>query len=316
MSPDAAQSLAGSLEPVLAEQCNHRLGKISWFKTDWQRGGAATGSATYTCDDGNSLPVVVKLPIVRRELLWTQRLQNCPPDSSPVPRLFASGESLANYDMAWIVIEKFEHGPLGLRWHEDHIPRIARSVAAFHKAASEYEIDQGPRIEDWWTLVDEAIESVSLNIAESKREWAAALKQLRSRLDELVAEWRARAVDQWLHGDVHLANAMSRDGMESGCVSLIDLAEVHAGHWVEDAVYLERQLWARPERMKKHKPVKAIAQARKQLGLPVGKNDSRLAMIRRALLAATAPKFIRTEGNPKHLQACLTWLERALAELA
>jgi hypothetical protein len=38
-------------------------------------------------------------------------------------------------------------------------------------------------------------------------------------------------------------------------------------------------------------------------------------MIRRALLAGTAPKFMRSEGHPRHLQACLNWLETALAEL-
>ena len=41
----------------------------------------------------------------------------------------------------------------------------------------------------------------------------------------------------------------------------------------------------------------------------------RLAMIRRALLAGTAPRYLKTEGHPKHLQACLDWLERALVEL-
>jgi hypothetical protein len=81
-------------------------------------------------------------------------------------------------------------------------------------------------------------------------------------------------------------------------------------------VYFERQLWARPERMRQHKPVKAVAAARKALGLTVESEYPRLAMIRRALLAGTAPKFIRSEGNPHHLAACLEWLERALGELS
>ena len=103
--------------------------------------------------------------------------------------------------------------------------------------------------------------------------------------------------------------------MDEGDVALIDLAEVHAGHWVEDAVYLERLLWARPERLKSHKPVKAIAKARKAHGLDVDKDYPRLAMIRRALLAATAPKFIKSEGSPAHLAACLNWLETSLRDL-
>ena len=43
--------------------------------------------------------------------------------------------------------------------------------------------------------------------------------------------------------------------------------------------------------------------------------DTRLAMIRRGLLAATAPKFIRSEGHPRHLEACLKWLEAANVDL-
>lgn len=317
MSPDAALSLAATLAPALGEACDNRLSDIRWFKTDWQRGGAATGAAALE-QDGRAVPVVVKLPVVRRELLWTQRLQEAAAAESAngaAPRLFASGEALGDYDLAWIVIERFEHGPLGLHWHEQHVPRIAHAVASFQKAALNFRVDQPPRVENWAQIVDEAAESVKLNIEDEKKRWTNALKSLRSQLDALVDEWNARPTDAWLHGDVHLANAMSRDGMEHGSVSLIDLAEVHAGHWIEDAIYLERQLWSRPERMKPHKPVKAIAAARKAMGLPVEKNHARLAMIRRALLAGTAPKFIRTEGHPRHLRACLDWLERSLTEL-
>ena len=108
---------------------------------------------------------------------------------------------------------------------------------------------------------------------------------------------------------------MSRHSIEDGPGCLIDLAEVRAGHWIEDAGYLERQLWARPERLKRHKPVRLVAAARKRLGLPVSADDARLATIRRLLLAASAPKFLRSEGHPKHLEACLSRLERGLTEL-
>ena len=52
---------------------------------------------------------------------------------------------------------------------------------------------------------------------------------------------------------------------------LIDLAEVRPGHWVEDAVYLERLHWARPERLKGRNPVKLLAAARRRLGLEIGR---------------------------------------------
>ena len=37
--------------------------------------------------------------------------------------------------------------------------------------------------------------------------------------------------------------------------------------------------------------------------------------IRRALLAARATSFLKSEGQPQHLAACLKWMETALKEL-
>ena len=324
MSPDTIQgsstdtrSLASSLAPVVIEATEGRLSDIHWFKADWQRGGAATGHATWCSDDGTSRPVVLKFPVVERELRWTRRLQE-PLDGETdivVPHLFAGGPTLGGYDLAWIVIEHFEHGPLGLHWHEDHVSRTAEALARFQASAQRFEVDREPRFEDWPALLADSIENVRVQAIPREKEWKAALKKLKPRLDDLVAEWRARNTNGWTHGDAHLANAMSRTSIDHGPVCLIDLAEVHPGHWIEDAVYLERQFWARPERMGSAKPVKAVATARKRLGLPVREDYPRLAMIRRVLLAATAPKFIKSEGHPRHLEACLNWLEMGLGDL-
>ena len=314
LSSQSNRTLAASLAPLLNEACNGRLGDITWFRADWQRGGAATGTSTFRTDEGE-MPVVVKLPVVQREYTWTVRLQNEAEESPVVPRLYASNDFIGGYDLAWIIIERFEHGPLGLHWHQDHVRRIAAAIARFHKATSAFEINQAPVVEDWQDLLEEAHANVKINDVEDPKRWSAALKAFRRRVDDYIIEWRARPVNTWLHGDAHLANTMSREGIDRGDVCLIDLAEVHAGHWVEDAVYFERQLWARPDLLNSSKPVKEIAAARKRLGLPVESNYARLAMIRRALLAATAPKFMRTEGNPQHLAACLNWLETAMAEL-
>src|SRR6185295_5842961 len=142
-------------------------------------------------------------------------------------------------DLAWIIIEQFEHGPLGVHWHADHIPRITDAAARFHAAAAAFPVDQPPRQEDWRELLNEADHSVKVNTPHHEQRWKMALKTLRHRLEAILAEWESRPVNQWLHGDLHLANAMSRVHNDHGSVSLIDLAEVHAGHWVEDAVYLE-----------------------------------------------------------------------------
>jgi hypothetical protein len=309
------RSLAASLAPVIAEACAGRLSPITWYRADWQRGGAATGTAAFTLDDGSTARVVVKLPVVPRERMWITRLQDDDDADAVVPRLYASGHTLAGYDLAWIVIERVEHGPLGARWHDDHTARIAEAAARFHARAAAFPVDQAARSEPWAELVDGARESLRDNQVPRLKRWRVAVKTLRSRLGPIVEQWEARDTAQWVHGDLHLANAMSRVSMEAGPVCLVDFGEVRAGNWVEDAVFLERQLWARPERLKDRKPVRELAAARRKLGLAVEDDYHRLAMIRRALMAGTAPRFLQSEGDPRHLEACLDWLERALDEL-
>ncbi|MFP3422344.1 hypothetical protein R0K19_23525, partial [Bacillus sp. SIMBA_161] len=40
--------LGATLEPIVRAACGGRLSPVTWFRTDWQRGGAATGYATFT----------------------------------------------------------------------------------------------------------------------------------------------------------------------------------------------------------------------------------------------------------------------------
>ncbi|MCH2160835.1 MAG: aminoglycoside phosphotransferase family protein [Phycisphaerales bacterium] len=315
MPPKAPAALGQGLEPFVRTACEDKLGEVIWFRTDWQHGGAATGRAEWRDDDGQATKVVVKLPVNQTELRWLQRLQPEEPSaSSPIPRLFASGEVLNGYDLAWVVIEWFPCGPLGTHWHDQHITRMCDAAAAFQAVAEPYPIDRNPRMEDWPELLKQARQSVKSQAIDQKSRWKKAHKAISRQLDKLVTRWRAREPIGWMHGDLHLANGMSRDSMESGPVCLIDFAEVHPGHWVEDAVYLERLNWARPERLRTTSPLKAMAEARKRHGLANGDDHPHLADLRRALYAATAPAFLRTEGG-LHLAASLDRLEQALQRL-
>ena len=305
-------SLARSLEPVLLKQTNHQLKDIHWFKTDWQRGGAATGYAVWEDEDKQEHPVVLKIPIVRKELRWTKRMQDM---DGVAPRLFAYGEQLNGYDLAWMIIERFPVGPLGKHWDDSNIERIADAAARFSSAASVFELDQEGRREDWKDLVSKAKKSIRENHIENEKDWKKAITTLNKKLDGVMETWRGRRIDQWLHGDLHLANAMCRTEQDVSPVALIDLAEVHAGHWIEDAVYLERQLWGHKTRLKATKPVNAMASARRKHGLRVDDDYIKLVDIRRMLLAATAPAYMQSEGDPRYLAACLEQLQHAMARL-
>ena len=304
-------SLASSLEPVLRKQTNNRVDNIHWFRTDWQRGGAATGFATWDSGDGQ-LEVVIKLPVNQRELLWTRKMQK---PNGVVPLLLASGEELNGYDLTWMIIERFPVGPLGKHWESNNIERIAEAAARFTNAASEFPVDQDGRREDWDSLLKSAKISVRKNHIENESTWKKSHSLLSKKLHYFMDIWRARRIDQWLHGDLHLANAMCRDDSPEAKVALIDLAEVHAGHWIEDAVYLERQLWGHKSRLKATKPVPAMAAARKNLGMRVDDDYSILVDVRRLMLAATAPAFMQSEGDPRYLASCLIQLQNALDRL-
>ncbi len=305
-------SLASSLEPVLTKQTQNQIQDIHWFRTDWQRSGAATGFATWNDKNDESTEVVVKLPVIERELRWTRCMQNA---DGVAPRLFASGKELNGYDLAWMVIERFPIGPLGKHWEISNIDRIANAAARFTNSASEFPIDQEGRREDWDVLLKTAKMSVRENHIKDESKWKKAHSLLSKKLKIILERWRSRRIDQWLHGDLHFANAMCRSEKPDAKVSLIDLAEVHAGHWVEDAVYLERQLWGYKSRLKTTKPVHAMAVARKSLGMRVDDDYNDFVDIRRLLLAATAPAFMQSEGDPRYLSACLEQLQNAADRL-
>jgi hypothetical protein len=315
-----ARSLVAMLVPALVNACDGRLGDLAWFRTDWQRGGAATGFATWRDDAGRARQVVVKIPVNTRELQWTTHLQRQPcgaaPDAGPLaPILYASDSELGGYDFAWIVIERLTNGPLAMHWRDDCVPRIARGIARFYQHAAGVPVDRPPRHENWPDLVHRARENVRINELPDHRRWQESLRSLEKKLASIVQEWDERHPLEWLHGDLHPANAMCRGDGDHADVVLLDFAEVHPGHWVEDAIYLERLLWARPERLKACRPLKAISEARKALHLPVEGDIGRLATIRRVLLASTAPAFMKSEGNHHHLAACLARLEEGLKQL-
>lgn len=310
-------TLASSLVPALEAAHRGRLHSFRWFRADWQRGGASTAHAVLDSDRGDpATRVIVKIPVGDAELRWTRRLQSPGGERDCVaPRLFSSDDVLGGYDFAWIVIEDLPFGPLGAKWSPTTIPRMADAAARLYEATAQHAIDRCPMREDWHDTLQKAKEVVKTNSVPEPQRWKKALKTVHDHLDRMVEAWRARRFGEWIHGDLHPANAMTRTDGDEAPVVLIDLAEMRPGHWIEDAVYFERLLWSRPDRLKEFKPVREIARARKDRGLPVDDDYQRLAAIRRILMAATAPRFIRTEGSPAHLTACLERLEQSPGEM-
>lgn len=303
-----------SLGPALVEHCGGRLGPIEWFRSTWQHGGAATGFAKWRDDDGIDTDVLVKLPIGPTEHRWTSRLSSAEP-GAPTPRVVACGEALGGYDLAWVVVERLEGQTLSHGWCRASLDDLLRAAAAMQaRAAQEQAVGSAPPSPDWERLIARAREVAKTSDLPEARHWNEVEKKVQKALPRLAAKWSGRAIDSWCHGDLHPGNAMRR--RRGGACVLIDLALVHAGNWVEDAVYLERQFWGRPDQLFGVHPVSDLARYRRELGLRTDGDYGALANVRRVLMAACAPVYLAREGHPKYLHAALETIDRLLPMVA
>ncbi len=305
-APAHESPFGANLEPFLRDACAGRLSQVGWFRTDWQRGGALTGYATYRDDRSQDQAVVVKLPVGPSERQWLLRLES---QTDIVPRVWADGQTLGGYDIAWVVMERLPHGPLSAAWEGNAFDLLVEAVGRFYAASQQTPIDRPPPAKDWQQIFQFARESVKRrNLAHPQR-WNKALKKAGRKLNEWIDAWDSRPTDQWCHGDLHLANAMTRTPPPNGPALLLDFALTHPGHWTEDAVYVEHLYWARRDKLFGRKVCKQIAQERRKLNLQVSDDWPRYATAQRALLAMSTPADLRHNGDPQHVQAALEVLE-------
>lgn len=318
-------SLGPALLPQLNAECDGRLEGIRWFRTDWQRGGAATAYASLAPDQDHpiSRDVVIKFPIGPREYRVLVALTET---AAPTPRIAYHGTELGSFDMAWIVMERIAGHPLKADPSKKSFQLCADALARYYASAEQcWPLHEHETSTDWPRLIAKARDSAKVNAIPDAQHWSNAIHQVQRTLDRLLVKWHTRPVNAWCHGDLHLANVMVRDPRSPWCGAaaepdaapqavLLDFASVRAGHWIEDAVYLERQYWANPEVTGKIKPVSMIAKARRRAGLEAD-DYAQLASIRRILLAACVPAFLDREGHPSYLAAALAMLEKQLGIL-
>jgi phosphotransferase family enzyme len=306
----AAGRFGTMLEPVLRSVCEGRLSEVGWFRTDWQRGGAVTGYATYRDDAGEDRPVLVKMPVPPCELQWLSTLQRF---DDVVPKLYASGDSMGGYDMAWVVMERLSYGPLGSAWGGKEFGLLIEAIGRFYQAASEFPIKGRHVHHDWDKIYDHARRSVRDHALPENQRWSKALKKAHRKHKDWVAVWNDRPMEHWCHGDLHLGNAMTRNPPPNGPAVLFDMAKVCVSHWVQDGVYLEHLYWGRPGDLDGHKLCKELAHHRKKLGITVETGWAELAAAKRALLAMSVPAKLDLDGNAHYVHGALEVLEHAVA---
>ncbi len=299
--------MGAMLEPVLQQACDQRLSNISWFRTTWQRGGAATGYATFRDDAGIEQLVVVKMPVPPNELRWLEYLQPYP---NVAPKLFAHGSTLGSYDLAWVVMERLPHGPMNSQWAGHEFDMLIEAAGRFYQATAAAAVGELPKEKDWKKILDMARRHIAEDHdVQHEQRWKNALKRSQKKLPAWLSIWNNRPRHHWIHGDLHLANALTRSPAPQGPAVLIDFAEAHPGHWVEDAVYFEHLYWARKQRLGGRKLVSQLAHERKKLGLHVDADWPTLAATKRALLAMSTPAMLQADGDRHHVEAALAVLE-------
>jgi len=271
------------------------------------------------------VPVVVKLPVGSVEYRWTTSLggpHRSDPEP-PTPRVLASGEVIGGYDLAWLVIERLEGQPLSQDLSEQAVHDLLHAAADFHDAAiTARPIEGHPPGHDWEGLIEKARTLTRKGALAEHQHWNDVLRKVQKALPVLQRKWNARRLNAWCHGDLHPGNALRRAKPVSpgsiargGCV-LVDLALVHPGHWVEDAMYLERLYWGKPEQLHGVKPATVLARLRRERGLPSDDGYADLAVVRRVLMAACVPAYTEREGHHRYTHAALEILEQGLPQAA
>lgn len=306
---EQSSPFGSALAPVLAEACGGRLSRVNWFRTDWQRGGALTGYGTFELDGEAAVPVVVKLPVPPRERRWLVELQAA---DHVAPHVYAHGEQLNGYDMAWVVMQRVPHGPLGPLWQGAEFDLLIEAAARFYAAAAAVPLAGEPARRDWEALFERARDHVHQQDVPQSQRWKNLMKKAHRKLKQWIAIWRDRPMTDWCHGDLHLANALALsapDASPPGPAVLIDFALTHPGCWVEDAIYFEHLFWSRRDRLGGRKLCKQLAHARRDAGLEVHSDWASLAQALRGLYAATTCARLHDAGDPHHLAASLDVLE-------
>ncbi|QOJ00472.1 MAG: aminoglycoside phosphotransferase family protein [Phycisphaeraceae bacterium] len=307
--------LALTAEPEIREACGGRLGPVEWFRSAWQSSGSATGFASWSADPGpGPAGAMIKIPVSEGELRWTRDIAGVD-DDPPVPRVLGHGETAAGKPVRWLVVERLAGKPLSAGLDERGATDLIATTFAFHAAAAKVRpVDEAPKPVDWADAVHRAREAVKTHGMPEPGRWAEALRHIEKAAGHLAARWEARPINTWCHGDLHPGNALRRGGHTGRCV-LVDLDLVHAGHWIEDAVYFERQYWGHMDLLGGVKPVSALARLRREAGYLDDGNYADLANVRRVLMAALVPLFFDREHNAKYVRAAVETIERTLPQI-
>lgn len=203
--------------------------------------------------------IFIKSGCTEIELYWAQQYQNSPDSIKVVPQIFASGEHLGEENIKWFVMEKipykFTKTRDGVKWE-----LVAKTVAEYQRIASKL---KNPKA---FPIDYKAVKQFLLWGVE--KDYPPYAKDVFKKF-ESDCNWLEKSCPSSAQfGDLHLGNIFSRAEIPKfGEIVLIDPIP-REGPWLFDPAYCQSIASNHDIRL-----IEQVAQFRKDLGLPVGKNS-------------------------------------------
>ena len=232
--------------------------------------GALMVYGTWTADPGDSpeagIPAIAKVGTPRNEVEWMRDLFRV--DPGLVPALYASGLTLGDEPLAWMVSERCPY-TLGWQWQGAGYGMLMEAGVRFYLASRQIRPRVGPSDVNSTRYFQGIRTALTADVPPP-----VGAEALISRFDEDWAWVLARCTVELCHGDLHPGNAVARRAPPhpEARALLIDFAP-GALPWVYEPAYCSIVWWFTPTPNGEPTLVHAMAAIRERYGLAVPSPD-------------------------------------------
>lgn len=248
---------------VRAEPALRNLADLEVFGAEWGTSGLHF-AGTWTASGAD---VVLKVGVSPSQRWWTEAIAKDDPGLAPM--LFATGNRLSDIELDWILMERLPGG-LHSAWNGLEFAMLMAAGARFHRFARQH--PTGPHSV---TTADDVAAWIRSAIVRDAPGPAASL------LESLDEDWRFVCdvcPPEICHGDLHMANVLSRaPAPQLSDAVLIDF-EPSFMPWVFEAAYCQ-VLNSDPLRVGWQGLVPLMAERRDALGLSTTSNVAHLQRV-------------------------------------
>lgn len=257
------ETVAFIQDQVRAEPALQGLTDLAVFGAEWGTSGLHfAGKWT-----GSDADVVLKVGVSESQRWWIETIAKDEPSLAPM--LFASGGRLSDTELGWILTERLPGG-LHPGWNGLQFGMLMAAGARFQRFARKH--PNGPH---YATTADHVASWIRSAIARDAPGPAASL------LEKLDQDWKFvcdACPPEICHGDLHMANVLSRTPAPQLSDALLIDFEPSLMPWAFEAAYCQ-VLNSDPALVGWQGLVPLIAERRDALGLPTITSDAELKRV-------------------------------------